>query len=85
MIVFMADARKLLKEKHGISDSEDLPIFNLLYADDTFLIGTCNSCLQKYMSIIEELGGEYGLQLYWKKVEALPVKCHANLISLDGQ
>ena len=36
------------------------------------------------MDIIQKLGAQYGLELNWKKVESLPIRCEASLTAPDG-
>ena len=54
---------------------EGLQARGLLYADDTLLIDTDAETLHQYMNIIVKLGAGYGLQINWKKVELLAVRC----------
>ena len=84
MTVLLADARSQLLSEEGDILSKDIPIHELLYADDTLLVDVSSSCLQKYMNIIRELGSHYGLELNWKKVESLPVRSDISLTSPDG-
>ena len=36
------------------------------------------------MNIIADLGAEYGLELNWKKVEFLPIRCDTSIRGPDG-
>ncbi len=85
MSVLMTDARRLLQERNDINLSADLPLHELLYADDTLLIDTYGPHLQEFMDIVAELGREYGLKLNWSKVECLPIQCEAVLKDPDGK
>ena len=72
MTLVMNDA-KIKLEAQGWKLTEDLPIHDLLYADDTLLIEIDVARLTVFMKEVEACGAEYGLALNFKKVEALPV------------
>ena len=57
---------------------------DLLYADDTLLVGGKAHVLQKYMDCIIGLGVEYGLELNWSKVEMMKVGVQADVLKPDG-
>ena len=75
MSVLMHDA------KGGV---EDIGVSDLVYADDTLLLGTCSEDLHKFMSKIGEAGMEYGLVFNWGKLETLPVRTEAVIRKPDG-
>ena len=50
---------------------EKLWLHDLLYADDTLLIGGSEHFLQIYLDIIVANGQKYGLEMNWQKVEVL--------------
>ena len=83
MTILIIDAQSQLYD-YGDIFSKKIHIHELLYADDTLLIDDSDSCLQKYMDIIRDLGREYGLELNWKKVEYLSVRCQASFSASDG-
>ena len=59
-------------------------INDLLYADDTLLIGCKPHILEKFMAVIADLGKCYGLELNWKKVEAMSSKSSDVIRGADG-
>ena len=74
MTILLRDAREWLKEEYGIELDPD-ELNELVYADDTLLMGTQTEYIQKYMQCIPAVGYEYGLSLTWKKVEQLNINC----------
>ena len=74
MTVLLHDATSMLHTEHGMQ-LDSTCCNELVYADDTLLIGVSTQYLQKYMECIAKVGGEYGLALNWKKVEQLNVNC----------
>ena len=79
----MADARTKLREDYGIQlDSER--VSELMYADDTLLVGTDGRVVEKYLACIIDLGATYGLEMNWKKVELLTAKCDADIRNAEG-
>ena len=84
MTVLISDAHGCLAQRYGDILSKEFFIHELLYADDTLLVDCAGPSLQKYMMVIEELGREYGLELNWKKIECLPIRCQAHLSAADG-
>ena len=79
MTVLLTDAEARLKTDFGDILSNDIPLHTLVYADDTLLIDCVGSSLEKFMNIIADLGAEYGLELNWKKVEFLPIRCDTSI------
>eukprot|EP00973_Karenia_brevis_P064589 8973173-Karenia_brevis.AAC.1 len=74
MTILLHDAREMLKMDYNIElDSND--INELIYADDTLLVGSSVNHLQMYMQCISTVGCEYGLTLNWKKVDQLNINC----------
>ena len=79
MSVLMSDVYDDLWKLHGISLDAPLLINDLLYADDTLLVGNKTQTLEKFMIVIAYLGKQYGLELNWKKVEAMSSKVSDSL------
>ena len=83
--VLMSDAKNDLR----LNCSENLDtsgfVNELLYADDTLLIDTHGGVVQQYMDSVVKRGGEYGLQIHWKKVEILPIKCTPRISTTSGE
>ena len=84
MSVLMTDAQEKLKRDHGIDLPKD-SVSELLYADDTLLVGTCAGPMQKYLDCIVDIGAEYGLCLNWKKVELMSAGVAADIAGPDGK
>ena len=78
MTVILHDARASL----GGQSTQKLT--ELVYADDTLLIGSDDVSLQTIMMTIGQVGSEYGLSYNWKKLEALPVRTSAEIRKPDG-
>jgi len=72
MTVLLHDAREKLENDHGIILSST-ECNELIYADDTLLVGAHASSLQHYMNCIAAVGKEYGLSLNLTKLEQLNV------------
>ena len=73
MTVLLHDANTML-EACGVHLTE-LCCNELVYADDTLLIGVSAQHIQKYMECIADVGKEYGLSLNWQKLEQINVNC----------
>ena len=58
---------------------------DLVYADDTLLIGVHGEEIQAYMESVVLMGAEYGLQLNWSKLEVLECRMKANIRSPTGE
>ena len=74
----MADVHQQLYEIHGIRLPEDC-VSELLYADDTLLLGAHAQTIERQLQCIVEVGAEYGMEMNWKKVEMMNAKCQANI------
>ena len=59
-------------------------ISELMYADDTLLVGVHDNLLQSYMTTIGRVGAEYGLSFNWSKLEVLPVRATTAIYKPDG-
>ena len=74
----------MLLTEYGISIDDD-EIHELVYVDDTLLLGTSTDQLQKYLQCIAHVGHNYRLSLNWKKVDQMSIQCEArDLIDEDG-
>ena len=72
MTVLMTDARELLSTsaqtafaKGGLED--------VLFADDTLLIGDSSAHIEEYMAAVERCGLDYGLQRHRGKTQLVSV------------
>ena len=84
MSIVMGDARQRLQDVHGILLSQNV-VNDLLYADDTLLVGRQSATISKYLACVVEVGREHGLDMNWKKVELLNINCDGDIIRPDGQ
>ena len=79
----MEDAKVKLQEEHGIQLDPDT-VNELLYADDTLLVGTNGQTIEKQLACIVELGATYGLEMNGKKVELMTARCEKSIQSSNG-
>ena len=56
----------------------------LVYADDTLLVGLEQQHVQAYMECIEAAGKNYGLSFNWRKLEVLQIQCEDKFYKPDG-
>ena len=83
MSFLMGDARKLLSPAaQQAIDSGSLR--DLLYADDTIVIGESAELVAEYGRAIETAGATYGMSLHWGKTQALSICTHDCIQQLDG-
>ena len=73
MTILLHDANTML-EACGVHLTE-LCCNELVYADDTLLIGVSAHHIQKYMECIAKVGKEFGLSLNWQKLKQINVNC----------
>ena len=78
MSLLMGDARKLLGPlaQQAIKKGS---LWDLLYADDTIVIGESADLVAEYSQAIEKAGATYGMSLHWGKTQALSI-CTADRI-----
>ena len=85
MTVLLHDANILLKQDFPVSPNS-VCCDELVYADDTLLIGKDSIYLQTYMHHIAQVGKTYGLSFNWKKVEQMNINCaDMNIYSSDNE
>ena len=58
---------------------------DIVYADDTLLLGTSDPHLQDYLSQIADAGLLYGMELHWDKFQLLQVQCQAIIRTPTGE
>ena len=80
----MHDAKVALQQLYPNVEADPYTVHELLYADDTLLIGTESNQIQSYMNVVVDLGATYGLQLNWKKVELLAARCSPIINDKEG-
>ena len=78
------DTQEIFKNKGG-RFPEQIPFYDLVYADDMLLINVLGGDLQKYMDIVIQLGASYGLQINWKKVEVMMINSSESLFDSSGK
>ena len=78
MSILMHDAKQQLRAHPSYHAQAEIEIEELLYADDTLLIHSDPEVVQLYMDCVRAAGLNYGLELNWKKLENMPVRCHAD-------
>ena len=84
MTILVHDAKRMLQDELGISLFFDLPIHELLYADDTLLLEVDDERLQKFMECIKQCGASYGLELNWAKIDLMGLRKNAILLNDEG-
>ncbi len=62
-----------------------IPVHDFLYVDDALLLDASGERAQQYMDIFIEKGAEYGLQVHWKTVESLAVRCSPSIVNSIGE
>ena len=83
MTIIMGDAKRKLSQQ-SCQLADQIPVHDLLYADDTLLIDVYGHNIQKYMDAVIEIGGQYGLLINWKKVGILAIKCETAIYDNEG-
>ena len=84
MSVLLRDAQDDLSSKYGISLPHGV-ISELIYADDTLLVGSHAGTIQRFLHCIIERGQEYGLELNWQKLELLSARSGGTINTTDGK
>ena len=46
-------------------------LFDLLYADDTLILGTRSAYVEQFAAAVKQAGLEFGMSLHWAKTQAL--------------
>ena len=82
MTMLISDATNNLHSQMG--SQTDLPFEDLIYADDTLVLGVHQDGVQAFMSLIQKAALNYGLSLNWRKLELLPVRCEVEISKPDG-
>ena len=57
---------------------------DVVYADDTLLIGASSAHMTEYLNAICTAGRDLGMELHWGKFQLLPVRCDPHIIAQDG-
>ena len=83
MTVLLFDTSADLRLRMPHSEA-DLPVDELVYADDIMVVAFPTSRAEAYTDCIARAGGDYGLCFNWRKVEAMPIRCVVNVLKPDG-
>jgi hypothetical protein len=83
MSVLISDAKQNLAapSKDALLENR---LFEILYADDTLLVGDRSDEVQNFAAVIEAEGAKYGMSLHWGKTQVMSVACERRLIKPDG-
>ena len=84
MTVLMTDARAMLSTAAQTAIAND-ELEDVLYADDTLLIGRSGRHIEEYMAAVERSGLDYGLQIHWGKVNLVSIGHQAAVRSPEGK
>ena len=83
MSVLMEDAKSKLQ-------NEDLELMRkgalaeLLYADDTLLLGVNGKSVENFLRAVSDAGAAYGLSLHWGKLQLMRIRCSDRARRPDG-
>jgi hypothetical protein len=83
MTIIMHDAVAALG-KAPSQAYKDNHLFDVLYADDTLLLGMDAANVQALAEAVEQIGGTYGMALHWGKTQALSICTPDKIASPDG-
>ena len=88
MTVLMKDAYEALGERASlaaVADSSRIGfLFDLLYADDTSIIGSQAADVEELARAVESSGKQYGMTLHWGKTQLLSVRSSKRVRAPDG-
>ena len=76
--VLLTDAKKNLSTA-GQAALEQGCLFEVLYADDTLLVGVQPELVEEFARVVEAEGGKYGMTLHWGKTQVLSVATEERL------
>ena len=62
----------------------DGSLYDVLYADDTLILGSCARNVEALATSVEKVGGTYGMTLHWAKTQALSVCTTDKVLRPDG-
>ena len=84
MTILMHDAVSNLDVPSAVA-YEKGDLADIVYADDTLLLATCDSHLQEFPSRVADAGKLYGMELHWDKFQLLSVQCRARVRTPSGE
>ena len=79
----MDDVHAKLHAEHGIQLNST--VTELMYADDTLLVGSDAQTVEKQLACIVELGEAYGLEMNWQKVELMTANGDVDICRPTGE
>lgn len=83
MTVIMHDA----VDKLGAAASDAYrahTLFDVLYADDTLILGCSPANVANFAEMVEEIGATYGMALHWDKTQAMSVCSDSRIVKSNG-
>jgi len=83
MTCVMNDARALLVQELGAPAVDNLS--ELLYADDTLLLGTSGLALSAFLRAVADTGAEFGMSLHVGKTQLLKVRSPGVVTTPNGE
>ena len=83
MSVLMNDAAAQLNAEDQQQLQKGL-LAELLYADDTLLLGVSAQSLERFLVAVSAEGGKYGLELHYGKLQLMQVRCNETVRTPDG-
>ena len=83
MTCLMTDARQIVSNELGAETAKKLT--ELLYADDTLLMGKSGPAVTAYLRAVAEAGSEYGLALHVGKTQVLQVRSDEEVRAPTGE
>ena len=83
MTILMTDATNMLSQD-ATNAFRNGDLEDILFADDTLLIGRRGKHVEEYMAAVEKRGLDYGLQVHWGKVHFVPVNTTDSIRAPSG-
>ena len=83
MTMLMHDAVALLSPAARESYNKG-NLADIVYADDTLLLGVSASFVTEFIESVETAGKQYGLELHYGKLQLLQVNSHSPVQQPDG-
>ena len=83
MSMLTGDARTLLSPS-ALQAASSRALSDLLYADDTLIMGLSSDLVAEYAEAVEKAGASYGMALHWDKTQALSVCTEDRIRRPDG-
>ena len=71
--------------RHHFGNSFPDQLWELLYTDDTLLVGRDPAMIQRYMQIMANEGRKYGLRVNNAKLEILQIGCNTPIYDGEGK